>query len=125
MNWEIAKEVVAAIGSIATAVGLLYLMYGDYFKRPVLEVSLDPNRYIRDQFSTPSLFHRRDVWKRSKRVRVCVVNRTGRRVARNARGFLIGAMPVGMSGPYLRNDRRPLPWQNDYHDAKLAICILA
>lgn len=115
---DLVFRIIAAVGSIATFGALIRLIWADYFKRPVLEVDFDPLRDVRDQFNTLSPFHPRLTLKRSKWVRVCVVNRKGRRVARNARAFLIGAMPVNMSGPYLRNDSRPLPWQNDSHDSK-------
>lgn len=110
------KDWMEVLAAVATAGGLLYLMYGDYFKRPVLDVSFDPKQDVSDQHNTPSPFHPGVNLKRSKWVRVCVTNRKGRRVAKNARAFLIGARPVGMSGPGLRNDSRPLPWQNDYHN---------
>lgn len=115
---DLIFRIIAAAGSVATFGALVRLLWGDYFKRPVLEVSFNPKRDVADQYNTPSLFHIGEVWQRSLWVRIRVVNRSGRRVAKNGRAFLIGAVPVGMNGPGLHNDSRPLPWQNDYHDPK-------
>ncbi|QDT70998.1 hypothetical protein [Lacipirellula limnantheis] len=69
------KDWMEVVAAIATAGGLLYLMYGDYFKRPLLEVSFVPKRDVTLQGNTPDPFIKGNSFARSIWIRICVVNR--------------------------------------------------
>jgi hypothetical protein len=107
LAWSI--EVGTAVAWLSLLVSS-YLAFLEYRKRPRLSLKLD----VRDQIDTK--LPEGDIATLSRWVRVRVLNKNGRRVAKNCRAFLIGMQRINADGSVERivaDDCRHLPWMND------------
>jgi hypothetical protein len=116
MEWTLVWTAFGACGqwfaAFATLGTVLYLVFQEYIKRPVIVCSFDNDKDVKTQYNTPGV----DPPERPSRwLRVRLENIKGRRVAKNSRAFLIGIqrfLENGQVEDVFPNDVRQLLWEH-------------
>lgn len=111
VNWDAVGAIGQWFGVVTAIVAVVVVLKHEYWRRPELEVSFKSERDVKSQENTVGVASMR----LSRWLRVQVMNKPGRRAAKNCRAYLTGiqrVLPDSVSDDF-PNDVRPLQWMHD------------